>query len=126
VILVMILIAQSISIVSGNAVTSSGHEITLGKGTFIPDPEDKALAKKIVEKNSKIKELEAMLESCRNMQQVTIKHWIEIEDKWEKGYDSLELKYLATQTWWYRWGETTIFCVVSAAAGALATWAITK
>ncbi len=125
-ILVLILIGQSISITSGKAVTPSGHEITLGPGTFIPDPEDKILAKKIVDKNAKIKELEAKLDSCHEMEQITINHWIDIESRWHKSYDTLEIKYLATQAWWYKWGETVMFCAISAAAGVFTTWSVMK
>ena len=67
ILLIIIILADpaiSIGVKSGDVITTEDKAIKIKAGTFIPDPHDKILAKKIEGKNSEIKILKTKLLQC--------------------------------------------------------------
>ena len=126
--LIIFLLADPISIevVKGVIETRTGQKIEISEGTFIPSPADKTLAKKIADKNAKIKELEAELEISEKKRVRIETHGMATESEWRKSYKDLEIKYYATQSWWNKYGKVITYCIVSAAVGAGATFLVLK
>jgi len=127
---IIILLAEpiSISVKSGTIVDTKDQKIEIKAGTFIPDPHDKILAKKIVEKNSKIKMLETNIDTLEKRVDLNVLHFETKEKENLKHWNSrwkvsqTEIAYLKSP--WHRWGKTVMWCMISAVGAAGLTYLV--
>ncbi|MBW2079095.1 MAG: hypothetical protein JRI71_16390 [Deltaproteobacteria bacterium] len=123
--LVMILAqGPSIEVESGKVKTIDKKEIEIGKGTFIPDPHDKAIAKKLVGKDSVIKRLRIELDTERERSSRLDVHWKTVEDGWKDKVKAKDIEIMVLKGWWNRYGKTIIWCVVAAGTSAIITYGL--
>ncbi|HEW91215.1 MAG TPA: hypothetical protein ENF81_01550 [Thermotogaceae bacterium] len=107
-----------------------GKKMEVGKGTFIPDPSDKELAKKIIENRSLVKKLKLNLEVCnkksKNMEEKYQKREKKLLDYWNEKYKAVRLENEYLKSPWYRYGRIVLWCIVAAGASAGVTYLIVE
>ena len=129
--LILILAADpiSITVIKGSVETKSG-EVKIGAGTFIPSPEDKKLAKEIVDKNSKIKKLEIKIEAWEKKFLKLDEYWSSRENKMLDFYQSenvrMKREISRRDNWWNAWGKVVVTSLASAAVAAFITYEVVK
>lgn len=119
----------SIEVQSGIVVVEDSEgkrEISIGKGTFLPGPADKSLAKKIVTKNARIKSLELKLDGAKERMKLMDRRFVETETAWKKSYKRCELENMALKGFWNRHGKTIFWSVVGVAVSAVGTYLLIK
>lgn len=125
-----IVLPQSIDVKSGNVVTISDEKKEIGKGTFIPDPSDKILAKKIIEKNATIESLNVRIKTLEDQAVLFDNHVNEkekeLQDYWNNRYRAVVIENEALKSFWNRYGKTILWCAVSAGGAAVITWGVTR
>lgn len=112
----------SIEIKSGTVITRSGEEIEIKNGTFVPSPYDKKLAKEIVSKNIKIRELEKRLAIQKKKTKETKKYLFELEDEYHKEIHERDIRIAALTGWWNSWGKIVLPCAITAVATSYLTY----
>jgi len=118
----------SIGVKSGIIIDTNNMEITIKAGTFIPDPHDKILAKKIEGKNSEIKILKTKLDTIEKKRELDAVHFESKEKEQQKYWNGrwkgaqVEIAYLKSP--WNRYGKIIMWCVISAAGAAGITYLV--
>ena len=111
-----ILVLQAIFVVGGAVTDADGNKIEIGAGTFIPSPDDKELAKKVIDLEYSLKQANVMIDSLKSQM-------VAIEDacrKKEEAYldeiIALKRQIESLNNWWNEWGKIVFPGI---AAGAL-------
>jgi hypothetical protein len=129
--LIIIVLAGNpcIDIKSGMVVIEDSEgkrEISVDTGTYCPEDTAKALARKLVDKNSKIKKLEIILDTLDQKYDREVKHWLEVEDRWADSHKACRIENMALKSFWNKWGKTILIAGLSAAAAAAGTYLLIK
>ena len=116
----------AITVESGTIKTEAGNEIQIGPGTYIPSPEDKQLAKKIIWYKTEIENLKVMISTLEEKLARREKHVMDIDKMWGDSYAALDVKYKVATGWWNQWGKPLLIGVVCFAGGSAVTYLIVE
>ena len=109
--------SQSIEIMSGVVVDSTDVRIEVGPGTYIPEPANKELAKKIIDLNTNIESFGIRLEDANEKIVLLTTNAVNIEKSYQSRVEDLEIENAMLRGWWSRVGKTLAWCAVAAGAG---------
>lgn len=117
---------QSIDIKSGVVVNEQEQRIDVGPGTYIPEPANKELAKRIVDLNTSIESLKTRLDDSNEKIVILTTGAANIEKTYQDRIDDLEIENAVLRGWWSRWGRTAVWCAVAAGAGFIVGYEVHK
>jgi hypothetical protein len=119
--LIFAFLFDAIAVHDGILHTQDGKEVKINSGTFIPDPEDKALAKGIVDRDAEIAKLRVQLTTCESKQNDFELWWKGRENKLTEFYETenvrLKTELDSKDSWWNRWGSQVVVGILSMAIG---------
>lgn len=117
---------DSISVESGTLINKNKEQVEVGRGTYIPWPSDKILAKKILDKNLLIKELQIDLDLSNKHRETeklsSQKREKEITDYHRSRYRELKIENESMRNWWNTWGRTLLVSVISVGVAGTVTY----
>lgn len=109
--------SQSIEITSGIVIDSTDVRIEVGPGTYIPEPADKELAKRITDLNTSVESLKVKFEDANEKIVLLTTNAVNIEKSYQNRIEDLEIENAMLRGWWSRYGKTLVWCAVAAGAG---------
>jgi len=118
----------TIKVESGKLRTTDGKDVAVEKGSFIPHPQDKTLAKKITNKNAEIKILKVRVMSVEKEMAIINKHWVEKNkaqhDYWNDRYRAVKFELDMKNAFWSKYGVTILSCVLVGVASSAITYGV--
>uniref|UniRef100_A0A6H2A1P3 Uncharacterized protein n=1 Tax=viral metagenome TaxID=1070528 RepID=A0A6H2A1P3_9ZZZZ len=130
IIIILLQVAQAITITSGEVVTDKGEQLTIGSGSFIPSPFDMELAQKILGYKEKVLHLELDLkieiEKFEVFKEASRTREDKIKDFYLEKYRAERLENEILNSWWNRYGKIILWVGVSIAGSAFLVWGMCR
>jgi predicted ATP-grasp superfamily ATP-dependent carboligase len=100
-----ILVLQAISVMSGTVTDANGTEIKISAGTFIPSPDDKELAKKLIDSEFNLKQANVTIDSLKSQMAAIEESCRKKEEAYLDEVVSLKRQIESMSNWWNEWGK---------------------
>lgn len=123
---VVVIFGPAFEVTKGTIVREDGTEVQVGPGTFIPAPYSIKLAKEIVDLRADVKVCQVRLQECTTKYDNLNSHYLTTDKKHRSANRKLQLKLLAANSWFNRWGKIVLACVVVGGATAFVTWEVAR
>ena len=128
--IMVIILAQVITLSSGTVVTKNGEQLTIGSGSFIPSPFDIELANSILnykeeilnlklDLKTEIKKFEVFKDASRIRED-------EVKSFYLEKYRAERLENEILNSWWNKYGKVILWVGIGVAGSAFLIWGMCR
>lgn len=107
------------TVLGGTVTDANGNKIEIGSGTFIPSPDDKELAKKVIDLEYSLKQASVMVDSLKNQMAAVEEACRKKEEAYLDEVIALKRQIESLNNWWNEWGKIVFPCAIT---GGLGGW----